>query len=114
MLFNAIKIFKENKIVYLDFENKSEDSEYLKQKDIRNYKKYYENFIYKAISLFVIEILDSHRNPGALIDYIKDSDNVLSTLKYFPFVNLHKADLRAADLYGEDLRTANLTGAKMQ
>lgn len=38
----------------------------------------------------------------------------MSTLKYFPFVNLHKADLRAADLYGEDLRTANLTGAKMQ
>ncbi len=77
-------------------------------------KKIYENFIYKAVSLFVIKVLDSHRNPGALIDYIKDSDNVLSTLKYFPFVNLHKADLRAADLYGEDLRTANLTGAKMQ
>jgi hypothetical protein len=72
ILDNAVKIFEENKIAFIDFENNTIESEFWKEKDVANYKQYYENFIYKAISLFVIKILDEQCNPKSLIDYIKD------------------------------------------
>ena len=122
LLENAVKIFEENKIVYVDLEDKPK-KEYWKEKEIPNYKKYYENFIYKAISLFIIKKLDPERNPSSLVDYIKDSYNISPTLRYFPFVNLSRANLSRANLsYAElfeanliraDLSEANLNGVKL-
>jgi hypothetical protein len=88
---NATKIFEENKIVYIDFENKSKVLEYWREKDIQNYDKHYETFIYKAISLFIIKIPDPKSNPASIIEYIKDSHNIAPNLNYFPFVYLSSA-----------------------
>jgi hypothetical protein len=69
ILDNAVKIFKENKIAYIDFGDIS-PIEFWRQKNIQNYDKFYENFIYKAISLFIIKKLDSKINPKYIKDYI--------------------------------------------
>jgi hypothetical protein len=90
LLENAVKIFKENKIVYVDL-NKTPHSEYWKVKDISGYDEYYENFIYKAISLFVIKKLDAKRNPASLIDYIGDSYNFSPILRYFSYADIMRA-----------------------
>jgi uncharacterized protein YjbI with pentapeptide repeats len=113
LLDNAVKIFEENKIVYTELENKSNDLEYWRQKNISKYKKYHENFIYKAISLFVIKKLDSRVDPLSIIDYIQNSNHVPTVLKYYAHANLSGANLSGANLSGAILTRANLSGANL-
>jgi uncharacterized protein YjbI with pentapeptide repeats len=118
LMDNALKIFEENKIVFSDFENKTLNSEYWKIKDVPTYSEYYKNFLYKAISLFLIKKLDPKCNPKSIIDYIKDSYNFSPFLKYFPFTNLSGSDLSDANLSysnlsGSDLSDANLNRANL-
>src|SRR6185312_769628 len=118
LMDNALKIFEENKIVFSDFENKTLNSEYWKIKDVPTYSEYYKNFLYKAISLFLIKKLDPKCNPKSIIDYIKDSYNFSPFLKYFPFTNLSGSDLSDANLSysnlsGSDLSDTNLNRANL-
>src|SRR6478672_3196465 len=113
LMDNALKIFEENKIVFSDFENKTLNSEYWKIKDVPSYSEYYKNFLYKAISLFLIKKLDPKCNPKSIIDYIKDSYNFSPFLKYFPFTNLSGSDLSDANLYYSILFDADLSDTNL-
>ncbi|HXT83671.1 MAG TPA: hypothetical protein VN704_04980 [Verrucomicrobiae bacterium] len=87
LITNALKIFEENKIIYSDLDNKPQ-TEFWKEKDVTAYEKAYENYMYKGISLFVIKHLDKERNPESLYHFIKDSNNIISDLRFFPYVIL--------------------------
>ncbi len=95
LINKALKIFEENKIIYSDVDE-TINSEFWKEKDISSYEKVYENYIYKAISLFVIKHLKIERNPASLYNFIKDSHNILPNLRYFPSINLSRANLSGA------------------
>ncbi|HEY6534619.1 MAG TPA: pentapeptide repeat-containing protein [Candidatus Nitrosocosmicus sp.] len=127
MIYNASKIFEENKIIYSDLDNKPK-VEFWKEKDVSSYEKAYENYMYKGISLIVIKHLAEERNPEFLYHFISDSHNIIPNLRYFPFVRILNSNLSdtnlslyylsydyllRSDLSGAHLSNANLSGANL-